>query len=183
MKYIILKGLKLALPLLPKISRSTAQQVIEFRFTASCRYEVKSNEGKPPEEHRINKLYGVGFIDFSAWLKWKPMHHIDSVRIGWRYNKPLDKVEVLIYTYVNGKRDWKHLTYCTIGLDYSGFILHYPYYRIIIRRSSPASESPVQQQAEVSYTHHKKWWYKLQPRFESIEAAPHTITLFIKKLH
>lgn len=58
------------------------------QFDESCKYELSENKTQ------VNKLLGIGHIH----------HHINSVRLGWRYIKDIDKIELLPYYYENGER-------------------------------------------------------------------------------
>lgn len=58
-------------------------------FNDNCKYDIGN-----PDQLDINKLTGISF----------GYHHTNSIRIGWRYNKSTDKIELLPYIYLNGKR-------------------------------------------------------------------------------
>lgn len=84
-------------------------------FGEGCNYK-DSNMGVDRED--INKLYGMKF-GFDT--------HYNSVRIGWRYNPSIDKIELYLYSYVIGKRVIEKLTqvnlfeefHCTMFLNKS----------------------------------------------------------------
>lgn len=57
-------------------------------FYENCRYDIDKDQSD------INKLYGLSF----------GYHHKNSARIGWRYNKKLDKIELTTYCYLDGVR-------------------------------------------------------------------------------
>lgn len=65
-------------------------------FAEGCKYESENSDVTGD----INKLYGINF-----GINW----HRDSVRIGWRYNANLKVIELYLYSYVNGKREFSHL--------------------------------------------------------------------------
>lgn len=71
-----------------------------LRFTAifadGCAY-MSDNHDVTDD---INKLYGINY----GW-HW----HNNSVRIGWRYNAGLRMIELFMYSYVNGKREFEKL--------------------------------------------------------------------------
>lgn len=46
----------------------------------------------------------IGFSD-----NWH--HHQDSIRLGWRFNPYVKKVQIMIIAYLNGDRHIKHLCY------------------------------------------------------------------------
>jgi outer membrane protein assembly factor BamA len=58
-------------------------------FNDNCKYDIGN-----PDQYDINKLIGLSF----------GYHHKNSARIGWRYNTVSDRIELLPYIYVNGKR-------------------------------------------------------------------------------
>lgn len=58
-------------------------------FTESCKYELEGED-----QHDINKLFGFGY----------GYHHTDSDRFGWRWNPEKEKIELVTYSYVSGKR-------------------------------------------------------------------------------
>lgn len=59
-----------------------------FTFDESIRYDLGSDQTD------VNKLFGYSW----GW------HHKNSDRIGFRYNPFLDNVEIVLYSYVDGKR-------------------------------------------------------------------------------
>lgn len=59
-----------------------------FTFDDSIRYNIGVDQTD------VNKLFGY------SW----GCHHKNSDRIGFRYNPFLDNVEIVLYSYVNGKR-------------------------------------------------------------------------------
>lgn len=67
-------------------------------FWNNCKYVLKENNTQ------INKLFGVSFnlFPFFSWedKKFKPGHHKNSVRFGWRC-KDGDKIEIVAYSYLN----------------------------------------------------------------------------------
>lgn len=73
----------------PRISFSKRMETEYYvQFDHSCKYLLDSNKTQ------VNKLLGIGHIH----------HHLNSVRLGWRYVEDLDKIELLPYYYENGKR-------------------------------------------------------------------------------
>jgi len=70
-------------------------------FKPSCRYTLHY-----PDYLDINKLFGFteGFNP-----------HKNSIRVGWRYNKQQDCIDLFHYQYKNGKRDKEFL--CSVDLD------------------------------------------------------------------
>ena len=75
-------------------------------FWGDCLYSLDENY------NQINKLTGQSFRLFPFYdkenKKWKPGHHKDSVRFGWRCVDG-EKIELLAYVYIDGVRKHKKL--------------------------------------------------------------------------
>lgn len=74
---------------------------VEFLFNENSRYELKFNH------FQINKLFGynLGLPGINWEFNIKPFempyfYHRRSIRLGWRYLKDKDRMELLIYSYV-----------------------------------------------------------------------------------
>lgn len=65
-------------------------------FQTNCRYSLPLDDMGD-----INKLFGISF----------GYHHTNSERFGWRYDEHFDKIELLEYRYINGKRSSYPLCY------------------------------------------------------------------------
>jgi hypothetical protein len=85
---VIKSGYKFQLA--PKLLR------FEAIFSEGCNYDSTLVEDD------INKLYGINY-----GFDW----HYRSVRIGWRNDSHNDVIELFAYSYVKGKRIFKHLSY------------------------------------------------------------------------
>ncbi len=88
----------------------------DITFTPTCRYILNEED-----QLDVNKLFGVGYIanpfkliQFNPF-KIKRMHHINSVRFGWRYCPSTDLIEILAYWYKDGVRNTEHIYYVPIG--------------------------------------------------------------------
>jgi hypothetical protein len=78
----------------------------EIKFDKSCLYDLNNQD-----QLDINKLFGFS----------KGHHHWNSYRFGWRCVE--NKIELLAYIYVNGKRinEWEqdiHLTFLDVDKTY-----------------------------------------------------------------
>lgn len=69
-------------------------------FTDSCRYDIGDDQSD------TNKLFGIGYL---------PYHRKNSARFGWRYIKETDCIELMIYWYKKGIRQYESL--CEINLN------------------------------------------------------------------
>lgn len=190
MKYVIPKGWKSALPFFFWFWKKEKTISYRVRFTASCRYVLPQEEKMPEEQRDINKLFGFGYWDWKALLKFKKPHHVDSARIGWRYSKSRDECELLAYVYRNKLKTWVSLGFCVIELDYPVSIIEKrigPLYSVGAYGEMFSGEyrfefnnrpaGPV-----LPFDHEKRWKYRLNPRFGGDHAAPHPISLFLRKL-
>lgn len=114
---------------LPKILEDPRQIDCKVRFTHSCKYDIG-----PKDQMDVNKLFGIGYFssrffylkDFKFFgtkvtLPWfRPMHHVNSVRFGWRYNPSQpEKIEILAYWYDNTERRDKSMGFVDIGKQYT----------------------------------------------------------------
>ena len=83
-------------------------------FTESCKYSLDKGD-----QTDWNKLFGFCFGFFGI--------HKNSVRAVWRYNPKSDLIEIALYYYKNGKRDYKICSaipvnsLCYITLIYEDF--------------------------------------------------------------
>lgn len=71
-------------------------------FTKSCRYELTDNTTQ------VNKLVGISLL---------PHHHVNSIRIGWRWDTTTNQIEFLSYKYHNCVRSYKHICYVSLNED------------------------------------------------------------------
>lgn len=72
----------------------------EVTFTESCRYDLGSSD-----QLDWNKLFGWSY----------GLHHKNSIRVGWRYFKEQDCIELSLYCYINGTRVINQFTKVGIG--------------------------------------------------------------------
>ena len=86
MKRKIYRGMHYSLSFLnfkPVINKKHYYFRYNVKFYPSCRYNIGEDQSD------INKLFGLSF----------GFHHNQSERIGWRYDRITDKIELLLYTY------------------------------------------------------------------------------------
>ena len=60
-------------------------------FYSSCKYDLNGIE----DDADVNKLFGFGFY---------PGHQKHSARFGWFYDNDAERIVLMAYCYVNGKR-------------------------------------------------------------------------------
>jgi hypothetical protein len=96
-------------------------------FTPSCRYNIGAED-----QGDINKLYGIGYFTnkilvykkFKIFGKeislptFRPMHHYNSMRFGWRYDINRDQIEILSYYYHKSVRYSESIGFLNIGVEY-----------------------------------------------------------------
>ncbi|MEJ8802263.1 hypothetical protein [Pontibacter sp. H249] len=133
---------------------------IEATFDSSAVYTTSD----PKNQADINKLYGMSDC--------KTKHHTNSARFGWRwYNNQL---EILAYTYVNKKREFKLIRAVEIGqpvtyelkLEDNQYVFTVNGTKVVMPRSCNGTGDG----------------YLLYPYFGGDETAPHTIKIAIKNL-
>lgn len=104
---------------------------VKVCFRENCTYKLTENYDQ------INKLTGQSFR-LLPWYdridgKFKPGHHKDSVRVGWRCVDGKN-IELLAYVYIDGSRmhkslisvkpdEWTHIRFTESDSDYTFVIL------------------------------------------------------------
>lgn len=66
----------------------------EYVFTDSCKYILNGGD-----QEDINKLFGLSSFRV----------HSNSIRVGWRWNPLLSKIELFSYSYLNGVRTYNKI--------------------------------------------------------------------------
>lgn len=83
--------------------RDSMNITMDVKFDDSIVYDLGE------DQMDVNKLLGFAY----------GFHHINSDRIGFRYNIDMKKVELVYYLYVDGVRQkTRHLCYIDIGVNY-----------------------------------------------------------------
>jgi hypothetical protein len=155
MTYIINKG-KHRSTLIPTFTIKDSIAGV-FTFIDGYKYSIKKQKDS-------NKLIGLS----DSWL-----HHIDSVRIGWRYNpKYPDMIEIVGIIYNNAKRSIFAITHVEPNKPhYFAIDILDDYYKIRINKSVVAAKRT-------------STWdfvrYQLNPYFGGTEPAPNKISIDIK---
>lgn len=136
------------------------------RFDASAQYHLKANKTQ------VNKLIGVGHVH----------HHINSIRVGWRWDEELCKVELVGYRYRNGRMDYAHLCYVDINRDIELRIMYEYDHGTINTIVSCGFDS-------VRYVWNAQRWYEkipflyeCYPYFGGYMPAPNDIRISIERL-
>lgn len=98
-RLIFIKGLNTCLTQPFSIPAAINNMELEFEFTESCKYVLPGDE-----QDDINKLCGFAFgLMPKNWGgNWIRPAHWNSMRIGWRWNPKIEKIELFFYWYENG---------------------------------------------------------------------------------
>lgn len=132
---------------------------IKFRaiFDSSAIYQTKSENNQAD----INKLYGMS--DCGS------MHHTNSARFGWVWNK--NKLEIWAYTYTNSKRNYEFVDTVSLNIFHTYEIV-FTDSSYVFKLNDSFTQMPRACQKEAN-------GYKLYPYFGGDETAPHEITIII----
>lgn len=135
-------------------------------FDSSCIYDIGAEDADD-----WNKVIGLGFVgskdqDITTGV---PPHQVDGARVGWRWNKQRNCIDLGAYIYVEGKRiDFKVAettintpTKLTIKIDYDRKM-----YQVL-------GGQPV------AFTHNKTFAYNTGLYFGGTWPAPHRIRVKI----
>lgn len=134
-------------------------------------YKVMFDESSiynlPENKTQVNKLCGFGHLH----------HHINSMRIGWRWNNTEHKVELLKYMYKNGRREQSHICYVSL------------YQPIDIRMSYCIGDENIAMWLKIDkmicsdFIPVKTWWHRIPFIYECLsyfggrQSAPHNIKI------
>ncbi|GAB3814039.1 hypothetical protein [Pontibacter rugosus] len=141
-----------------KLSTSSLKFEATFDSTAVYKTIAANNQGD------INKLYGLSDCNTS--------HHTNSARFGWRWYN--NRLEILAYTYLNKKWQYKLLdavpigkpAVCEIKMEDSQYRFIMNGKEVVMPRACSGAGAG----------------YQLYPYFGGDEVAPHAITIKIKEI-
>lgn len=176
MKYVVKKGKQRASPLLLGLRLGFNPHI---KKTITFGYSIPYNLDGPPDtmeedDFDVNKLIGFGFVN----LHKLPMHHYESVRIGWLWNPEKHKVDLYAYQYSKGTRISHFLYSVKLGIPFEVEIVssNVAFYLIIRNKYdnlTPTTEFSLTRQVCYPIA------YLLGPYFGGNEKAPHNIEIFI----
>lgn len=139
---------------------STSSITFEVTFDSSAVYTTVA----PNNQADINKLYGLSDCNSN--------HHSNSARFGWRWYK--NSLEVLAYTYLNQKWDYKVLGTVAIGDPITlQLLMEDSQYRFLMNGKEVTMPRACSGAAV---------GYQLYPYFGGDEVAPHDIKISIKEI-
>ncbi|GAB3942033.1 hypothetical protein GCM10028805_06140 [Spirosoma harenae] len=146
------------------ISPSEVSAVVTF--DSSCIYDIGNADADD-----WNKVIGLGFVGSKDQsLDGVPPHQVDGARVGWRWNKQRQRIDLGAYIYVEGKRiDFKVAettintpTKMVIKIDYTRKL-----YQVLGGQTVP-------------FTHDKSFAYNTGLYFGGNQPAPHKIRVKIE---
>jgi hypothetical protein len=143
------------------------------KFTDESKYDVGEDQSD------INKLFGVSYGH----------HHNQSDRIGWRYNKKTDLIDLFLYSYENSKRIKTYLTSVTVGY-YDTYIINldvmenngYRNTNVSIYKTLYGMTAKIFSLSYMYKHTHTKYGYSLGLYFGGNQKAPKTIKMDIEKI-
>jgi hypothetical protein len=131
----------------------------DVTFTESCRYDIGA------EQADINKLFGIGY---------RPHHHDNSVRFGWRYLDKIDMIEILAYWYKERQRGWWHLCAVEIGKQWR--------YDLTVGQSNHSLHVVGKSVPYIVPVQPRRMGYPLHPYFGGNMTAPHDIEIKMQRV-
>lgn len=136
------------------------------KFDVSCQYHLTANETQ------VNKLVGVGHVH----------HHLNSIRVGWRWNYRIGLFELVAYRYRNGRVDYAPLCNVPVNKEVD-IIITYKYEKGSIVTVVYCSGSSVQFVWKTEHWYEKiPFLYECFPYFGGYMPAPNDIRISIKRL-
>lgn len=122
------------------------------------------------DDEDVNKLFGFGFL---------PGHQKNSARAGWWYNTDINKIVLMAYCYVAGKRIIKKIAELMFYKEYNIFIYNQPdRYLFIVKNNKFETIADT----FVPHSGRKKIGYKLGLFFGGNNPAPNDMTIKLKKI-
>lgn len=137
-------------------------------FLPSCLYQLSANYDQ------VNKLFGIA----------EGFHHWNSARIGWRCTDG-EKIELMAYAYVYGKRVMKPMIKCKAQQWIFCHIENKPskyVFKALTANGQSITVSIDKPKKLFIYGFFKLFMYRLYPYFGGKIAAPHNMSLYLIKL-
>ena len=149
-------------------------------FWGDCKYRLTENYDQ------INKLTGQSF-KILPWYdkvgkKFRPGHHKDSVRFGWRCTDG-ENIEILAYAYINGLRKSKTLAFVEVdSWVYLNFKETNNYYTFKVIDGDENSSIAKFKKKGTKKGFLRLFINRLYPYFGGRIASPHNMTISLKYL-
>jgi hypothetical protein len=135
------------------------------KFDSSCVYDIRK-----VNKDDYNKVFGVGFMGTANQPMGQAPHHVDGVRIAWRWNPQKDQIDLGAYVYVEGKRITQELGGMRINEER----------RLAIKIDYTNKTYTVLNGPPITFTHNKEIAYKNGLYFGGTRPAPQKIRVMIK---
>lgn len=175
----------------PKLFVKDMRLQYDITFTKSCAYDIG-----PEDQGDINKLYGVGYyttkifkkkevkLPFSSkktTIPWfRPMHHYNSVRFGWRYDIKTSMIEILGYWYERGIRHEEHIAWTQLDRTYRySFHIFLDCHLLTVYSKENGYEEVGELYLPIPGS---DTGYPLRPYFGGNQKAPHDMTIKIENI-
>jgi len=130
------------------------------KFFYNCKYDLDNID-----QLDINKLAGYSY----------GLHHINSARIGWRYDIAKDKIELFGYVYNQGKRTTKHILFVDINKLHNCQIKTEKDHYLFNVNNDTQNHTII-----IPRTNKLMWFgYKLFPYFGGNRKAPHQMYIML----
>lgn len=161
-------------------------------FTNSCAYNIG-----PADQLDVNKLFGIGYITFkflylkkfnvfgnTVKLPWaRPMHHVNSVKFGWRYDPQSgDMMEIVAYWYDNAERWILPMGYVKIGKYYDYTIKIKEGWHTLEVYDIGGGERTLRFSKDVLIDDPCDLGYRLNLYFGGNQKAPHDMSIVMERL-
>lgn len=166
MWYKIKQGRHRAYPLSLGIHTGKTSESYEVIFDESCRYELDSEN-----QEDWNKLVGWSY----------GLHHQNSIRIAWRYNKESDKIQLALYIYENGIRIIKESGNFYDINELIRLELFHSYSHITLMTGNYNANTWINAY-KTKLTTKPKWGYNLGCYFGGNMESPKDMKIWIKKI-
>lgn len=167
MKYVLKQGRHRAKP--PVFSLWFGKKTLHRKvyFHTNCGYSLEGED-----MFDVNKLYGIGYL-------WN--HHQNSARFGWRYNPMTEKIIISAYCYDKGERIVREMCEIDRNRWYSfGLTIIQDRYLFQVNEVTKDYSRRIAS-ASISFTHKKKWSYRLGIYFGGNKPSPREMHIEIKK--
>jgi hypothetical protein len=139
--------------------------VKNFKFSESTMYHFED-----ADQYDVNKLFGFSF----------GMHHIDSVRFGWRPNEDLSRMEIVGYEYINRLRV-PTIPICEVQLNkWYKYELKYNGKANQIEYNISDGEKAFGLIHPITLKNKLNWGYRLDLYFGGNKKAPHDMIIYKK---
>lgn len=147
-------------PITPKVYYDKSYFLWHACFEPSCGYFIDG-----PDQYDINKLVGVSN---------SILPRVNSLRVGWRYNKRTAKIDVGVYREVNYKKEWHYMA----SFDFN------EYFPIdMFLNPDQTATIMIGNKATVNVEFdHNRLLFGLNPYFGGTSVAPHSMTLHLKQM-